>query len=138
MQAARQSLVDHGRRLVAGGYVVGADGNLSVRDRDGVLITPPESENILEGVTRKVLIQLAQEDLDLTVVQRSLDRSELYVAEEVFLRHALRRVREDHVLRHDPTTGDDHQQRAEDDETPSPNRISPPRPACRFAHIRPP
>jgi ribulose-5-phosphate 4-epimerase/fuculose-1-phosphate aldolase len=40
MQAARQSLVDHGRRLVAGGYVVGADGNLSVRDRRRVLITP--------------------------------------------------------------------------------------------------
>ncbi len=40
MQAARQSLVDHGRRLVAGGYVVGADGNLSVRDGDRILITP--------------------------------------------------------------------------------------------------
>jgi ribulose-5-phosphate 4-epimerase/fuculose-1-phosphate aldolase len=40
MQAARQNLVDHGRRLVAGGYVVGADGNLSVRDGDRVLITP--------------------------------------------------------------------------------------------------
>jgi L-fuculose-phosphate aldolase len=40
MQAARQSLVDHGRRLVAGGYVVGADGNLSVREGERVLITP--------------------------------------------------------------------------------------------------
>jgi ribulose-5-phosphate 4-epimerase/fuculose-1-phosphate aldolase len=40
MQAARQSLVDYGRRLVAGGYVVGADGNLSVRDGDRVLLTP--------------------------------------------------------------------------------------------------
>ena len=40
MPDARQSLVDHGRRLVAGGYVVGADGNLSVREGDRVLITP--------------------------------------------------------------------------------------------------
>jgi L-fuculose-phosphate aldolase len=40
MQAARQSLVDHGRRLVAGGYVVGADGNVSMRDGKRVLITP--------------------------------------------------------------------------------------------------
>ena len=40
MQAARQSLVDYGRRLVAGGYVVGADGNLSARDGRRVLITP--------------------------------------------------------------------------------------------------
>ncbi|MFY9615148.1 MAG: branched-chain amino acid transaminase [Candidatus Dormiibacterota bacterium] len=53
--------------------------------RDDVLITPPESDNILEGVTRKVLMQLAREDLGLTVVERSLDRSELYVADEVFL-----------------------------------------------------
>jgi len=40
MPSARQSLVDHARRLVAGGYVVGADGNLSLRDGDGILITP--------------------------------------------------------------------------------------------------
>jgi len=40
MPSARQSLVDHARRLVAGGYVVGADGNLSLRDGDQVLITP--------------------------------------------------------------------------------------------------
>ena len=40
MQLARASLVDHGRRLVAGGYVVGADGNLSVRVGDRVLMTP--------------------------------------------------------------------------------------------------
>jgi L-fuculose-phosphate aldolase len=40
MPSARQSLVDHARRLVAGGYVVGPDGNLSVRDGAAVLITP--------------------------------------------------------------------------------------------------
>jgi len=53
--------------------------------RDGTLVTPPASENILEGVTRKVLMQLAHEDLGLQVTERSIDRSELYVAEEVFL-----------------------------------------------------
>ena len=53
--------------------------------RDGTLITPPESDNILEGVTRKVLMKLAREDLGLPVIERSLDRSELYVADEVFL-----------------------------------------------------
>lgn len=40
MPSARQSLVDHARRLAAGGYVVGADGNLSVRDGNAILITP--------------------------------------------------------------------------------------------------
>jgi branched-chain amino acid aminotransferase len=53
--------------------------------REDTLITPPESDNILEGVTRKVLMKLAREDLGLPVVERSLDRSELYVADEVFL-----------------------------------------------------
>jgi L-fuculose-phosphate aldolase len=53
MQDARQSLVDYGRRLVAGGYVVGADGNLSVRDGDRVLITPsrvPYDRLTVDGV----------------------------------------------------------------------------------------
>jgi len=53
--------------------------------RNGVVITPPASDNILEGVTRNVMSILAREDLGLTVVERSIDRSELYVADEVFL-----------------------------------------------------
>jgi branched-chain amino acid aminotransferase len=53
--------------------------------RDGVLVTPPASENILEGVTRNVIMELASQDLGLKVVERSIDRSELYVADEVFL-----------------------------------------------------
>jgi branched-chain amino acid aminotransferase len=53
--------------------------------RDGVLITPPASDNILEGVTRNVLMELAATELGLRVVERSIDRSELYVADEVFM-----------------------------------------------------
>ena len=53
--------------------------------RDGVLVTPPASDNILEGVTRNVIMELAGDDLGLKVVERSIDRSELYVADEVFL-----------------------------------------------------
>ena len=53
--------------------------------RDGVLITPPASDNILEGVTRNVLMELAASQLGLRVVERSIDRSELYVADEVFM-----------------------------------------------------
>ena len=53
--------------------------------RDGVVVTPPPSDNILEGVTRNVISILAREDMGLTVVERSIDRSELYVADEVFL-----------------------------------------------------
>lgn len=52
--------------------------------RQGKLITPPVKDNILEGVTRATVMQLAQEELGLEVVERSIDRSELYLAEEAF------------------------------------------------------
>ncbi len=52
--------------------------------RDGRLRTPPVTDNILEGITRNTLIHLAQNELSLEVVERSIDRSELYIADEVF------------------------------------------------------
>jgi branched-chain amino acid aminotransferase len=52
--------------------------------RDGVILTPPVSDDILEGVTRKAIISLAT-DLGIPVEVRSIDRSELYVCDEVFL-----------------------------------------------------
>ncbi|HXX61370.1 MAG TPA: aminotransferase class IV, partial [Candidatus Sulfotelmatobacter sp.] len=53
--------------------------------RDGHLITPPVTDDILEGITRAALIQLAHQELGLETEVRSIDRSELYIAEEVFL-----------------------------------------------------
>ncbi|MGB1249720.1 MAG: branched-chain amino acid transaminase [Candidatus Promineifilaceae bacterium] len=52
--------------------------------RKGVLITPPITSNLLEGITRRSLIQLAREELNLEVVEREIDRSELYMADEAF------------------------------------------------------
>jgi branched-chain amino acid aminotransferase len=52
--------------------------------RDGVILTPPVSDDILEGVTRKAIITLAR-DLGIPVEVRSIDRSELYVCDEIFL-----------------------------------------------------
>jgi branched-chain amino acid aminotransferase len=52
--------------------------------RDGVLLTPPVSDDILEGITRQAIIRLAQ-DAGMTVEVRSIDRSELYVADEILL-----------------------------------------------------
>ena len=52
--------------------------------RDGTILTPPVSDDILEGVTRKAIIQLAQ-DAGIPVEIRSIDRSELYVCDELFL-----------------------------------------------------
>ncbi len=53
--------------------------------RDGRLITPAITDDILEGITRAGLIQLAREELGIETVVRSVDRSELYVADEAFL-----------------------------------------------------
>jgi branched-chain amino acid aminotransferase len=53
--------------------------------RDGILYTPDPSQNILEGITRRVVMTLAKNELGLTVVERSIDRSELFAAEEMFL-----------------------------------------------------
>ncbi|MDI7275610.1 MAG: branched-chain amino acid transaminase [Anaerolineae bacterium] len=52
--------------------------------RDGRLITPGETENILEGITRATLIELAREELGVETEVRAVDRTELYVADEVF------------------------------------------------------
>jgi branched-chain amino acid aminotransferase len=52
--------------------------------RDGVVITPPVSDDILEGVTRKAVLTLAA-DLGIPTEVRSVDRSELYVCDEIFL-----------------------------------------------------
>ena len=53
--------------------------------RDGALITPPVTDNILEGITRKSVIELARDELGLDVRERSIDRTEVFIAEELFL-----------------------------------------------------
>ncbi len=53
--------------------------------RGGVLYTPDPSQNILEGVTRRAIMTLAKEELGLQVVERAIDRSELVIADEIFI-----------------------------------------------------
>ena len=52
--------------------------------RDGVLITPPVTSNILEGITRETIITLAREEMGIQTVERPIDRSEAYVCDEAF------------------------------------------------------
>ena len=52
--------------------------------RDGVVITPPVTANVLEGITRHSLITLIRDELGLDVVERDIDRTELYLADEAF------------------------------------------------------
>jgi branched-chain amino acid aminotransferase len=52
--------------------------------RDGQIVTTPVSADILEGITRDSIMQLARTELRLPVVERPIDRTELYVADEIF------------------------------------------------------
>jgi branched-chain amino acid aminotransferase len=52
--------------------------------RRGVLLTPDPSQNVLEGVTRRSILEIARDELGLQTVERSIDRGELYSADEVF------------------------------------------------------
>lgn len=53
--------------------------------RDDVLITPPITDNILEGITRRSIIELARQELGLTVIERPVDRTEVYLCDELFM-----------------------------------------------------
>ncbi len=52
---------------------------------DGVLVTPPVTENILEGITRQTAIELANREIGLQVVERPIDRTEVYLCDEFFM-----------------------------------------------------
>ena len=52
--------------------------------RNGALITPPVSSDILEGITRDTVIELAREEMGLTTIERTIDRSEIYTCQEAF------------------------------------------------------
>ena len=53
--------------------------------RDGIVVTPPPTENILEGITRRSIIKLLGEELGLTVKERPIDRTEVYLSDEFFM-----------------------------------------------------
>ena len=53
--------------------------------RDGIVITPPVTENILEGITRRTVLELVSRELNLTVLERPIDRTEIYICDEFFM-----------------------------------------------------
>lgn len=70
--------------LAQDGHLAEASGANFFMVRDNVLITSPRYSDVLEGITRKTIIQLAT-DLNIPVVERLIDRTEIYIADEVFL-----------------------------------------------------
>ncbi len=67
------------------GYVAEACTENIFLVKAGCLLTPSISENILPGITRCSVIELAQNELGIEVIERSIERHELYIADECFL-----------------------------------------------------
>ena len=67
------------------GKVSEAPGSCIFIVRQGVLITPPITASILESITRDAVIDIAKNNLGLTVIERDIDRTELYICDEIFL-----------------------------------------------------
>ncbi len=72
--------------------VLNVDGHLSEGSAEnifmikgGKVITPMVTDNILEGITRNSIIELAKEELGLEVVERHIDRTEVYLCDEFFM-----------------------------------------------------
>lgn len=86
---AKTEAHDHGFdeaiMLTHDGHVSEGSGENIFIVSNGKLITPPPSDNILVGITRDTVMQLAREELGMETIERSIDKSELYVSEEVFM-----------------------------------------------------
>jgi branched-chain amino acid aminotransferase len=71
--------------LTADGHVSEGSAENIFLIKDRTLVTPTATDNILEGITRRRLIEIARTRLELPVVERSVDRTVLYAADEIFL-----------------------------------------------------
>lgn len=81
---ARENGYDEALLLNADGHLSEGSGSNVFVVRRGQVLTPPVMEDILEGITRNIIVRLLG-DRSLEVVERPIDRTELYVADEVFL-----------------------------------------------------
>jgi branched-chain amino acid aminotransferase len=82
---AMQNGFDEAIMLNDDGHVSEGSGENVVIIRHGRLITPERSDNVLEGITLASVFELARQELGLEIIERTIDRSELYVADECFL-----------------------------------------------------
>jgi branched-chain amino acid aminotransferase len=82
---AKQNGFDEAIMLTSEGHVSEGSAENIFLLLNNELITPPPSENILVGVTRDTIMELARREMDRAVRERVVDRTELYVADEIFL-----------------------------------------------------
>ena len=81
---ANRAGYDEAILLTAEGFIADGSGENVFVVKDGAITTPPLSTSILPGITRDTIIQIGQ-DLGYTVVEKSLIRTDLYTADEVFM-----------------------------------------------------
>ena len=81
---AKQDGYDNAILLTASGKVSEGTGACLCMVRDGRLVTPSITSDILESITRDTIIKMYYEQFDTSAVERSIDRTELYVADEIF------------------------------------------------------
>ena len=82
---AVKSGFDEALVLTQDGHVSEGSAMNVIMVRNGVLVTPSITENILEGITRRTAVELAQQELGVSTIERSIDRTEIYMAEELFM-----------------------------------------------------
>jgi len=82
---AFESGFDEAILLTQDGHVSEGSGENIFLVIDEKLVTPPNSDNILIGITRDTVIKLAKQELGIDTIERSIVRSELYTADECFL-----------------------------------------------------
>ena len=71
--------------LAQDGHVSEGSGENIFIISDGKLVTPSSSDNILKGITRDTIIKLAKSEFGIDTIERPIDRSELYIADECFM-----------------------------------------------------
>ena len=81
---AQSSGYDEAIMLAPDGHISEGSGENIFLIIDGKLVTPTVNNNILTGITRNTVIELAEKELGIETVHRSIDRSELYMADECF------------------------------------------------------
>lgn len=86
---AQLEAMEHGYQssifLNDNGKVAEGPGSCLFMVKNGELVTPPLSASILDSITRKTIIELVKKDTDIPVIERDIERTELYLADEVFL-----------------------------------------------------
>ncbi len=76
---------DEAIMLNENGHVSEGSGENIFVVRNGQLITPGPADNVLEGITARSVMELAKSELGIDIVMREIDRTELYIADEVFM-----------------------------------------------------